>query len=126
MKEEDLDQLARWQRDNSVPIHIWHVLYDAAFGIAFDRARQLIDDRLIEPTTQTFHAPSGATTTKTIYKIYYHHAYKVAVSISEPTLHARFLEDRNGHILPYVTFSGGELRIEADARETLAILKSKV
>ncbi len=33
IKEEDRKPLKLWQKQNPVPIHIWHVFYDQAFGI---------------------------------------------------------------------------------------------
>lgn len=122
LKEEDLQPLAAWQSQNSIPIHIWHVFYDIAIGIAFNKAQQLILEGLIEPTKQRFQAPGGATTEKVIYKIYYHYTYPLGNAISEPQLIADFIVDKNGHILPYVRFQGGELSIASDALNVLGIL----
>lgn len=100
LKEEDRGPLGRWQADTGVPLHIWHVFYDLAFGISLDAADQLIREGLIEPTVQTFQAPSGPTTRKVIYKIWYHYAYLLATALEEPRLVAEHLADKNGHILP--------------------------
>lgn len=32
IKEEDRIPLNRWQTENSIPIHIWHVFFDKAYG----------------------------------------------------------------------------------------------
>jgi hypothetical protein len=114
IKEEDREPLREWQRQRGVPLHVWHVFYDRAYGLAFDRAEQLVADNLIQPTVQVFQAPGGATTRKAIYKHYYHYGYPLGVSTEEPQLLPAFVEDKNGHILPYVSFKGGRLTLCGD------------
>ena len=70
---------------------------------------------MIEPTIQVFQAPGGATTRKAIYKIYYHYTYPLGISKQEPRLISASIEDKNGHILPYVKFDGGKLKISNEA-----------
>ncbi|MEM4721635.1 MAG: hypothetical protein QXT73_06225 [Candidatus Methanomethylicaceae archaeon] len=120
LKEEDREPLLRWQKMHGIPVHIWHVFYDMGFGISFDRAQELIEQGLILPTEQVFQAPGGATTRKVIYKVYYHYAYPLCDVTQEPELKARFIVDKNGHILPYVHFEGGRMDLRAEA---LAILR---
>ncbi len=120
IKEEDMEPLHNWQRTHKIKIHVWHVFFDQAFGLSLDEADRLIDQGLIEPTEQTFQAPGGATTTKTIYKFYYRYAYRLGTSTKDPSLESRYIQDKNGHILPYVTFKGGNLKL---ANEALDILK---
>jgi hypothetical protein len=120
IKEQDLVPLSQWQERAGVPIHIWHSFFDEAFGIALARAKELIEEGKIVATSQTFQAPSGATTTKNIYKIYYHYAYPLGVATAEPSLKAAAITDKNGHILPYVVFEGGRLAI---SKEALAVLE---
>lgn len=119
IKEEDREPLRQWQEKHGVPIHIWHVFFDLAYGLAFDRAEELIAQNLTEPTVQTFQAPGGATTKKTIFKHYYHYGYPLGTSIEDPHLLPAFVEDKNGHILPYVTFDGGRLQLSEPALQTL-------
>ena len=119
IKEEDREPLKRWQDQNHVPIHVWHVFYDQAFGIPLDEAERLINDGLIQPTIQTFQAPGGATTKKAIYKIYYRYGYPLGDAVEEPKLVSACVEDKNGHILPYVKFDGGKLEIRKEAIEVL-------
>ena len=107
IKEEDRERLFTWQDQNEISIHIWHVFYDMSFGIGLDAADNLISEGLIEPTHQRFQAPGGATTEKTIYKFYYHYAYRIGEITEEPSLVADSITDRNGHILPFVRFEGG-------------------
>lgn len=120
IKEEDRNPLRRWQERNRLPIHIWHVFFDRAYGLAFDEAERLVAEGFIEPTIQTFQAPGGATTKKAIYKYYYHYAYPLGISTTQPQLLPDYIQDKNGHILPYVKFEGGSLQISA---ETLGLLE---
>jgi len=119
MKEEDRERLQSWQNNTGVPIHIWHVFFDMAFGISLDDARKLIEEGFILRTEQTFQAPGGATTTKSLYKIYYHYGYPLGVSDEEPELIAKYIEDKNGHILPYVHFVGGKMSLRDEALNIL-------
>lgn len=121
IKEEDRAPLKGWQELNNVPIHVWHVFFDRAYGLAFDEAERLVKEGLIEPTIQTFQAPGGATTKKAIYKFYYHYAYALGISKEQPKLIPDYIQDKNGHILPYVKFEGGSLEI---TQEALNILNS--
>lgn len=119
VKEEDRGPLKGWQRANKIPIHIWHVFFDKAFGISLDEVERLIKEKLILPTVQTFQAPGGATTKKIIYKIYYHYAYLLGNSAEKPKLIPDLVQDKNGHILPYVRFEGGSLKLSKEASDVL-------
>lgn len=111
VKEEDRGPLRQWQVDQRVPLHIWHAFFDLAYGLAFDTLETLIADGSTEETVQIFQAPNGATSKKTIYKTYYHHAYPLGEAVTDPDLEAAYILDKNGHILPYVKFQGGSLRV---------------
>ena len=123
IKEEDRHPLEKWQDSQNIKIHIWHVFFDQAYGLAFDQANHLIDVGLIQPTVQIFQAPGGATTRKAIYKFHYYYAYPLGISIEQPSLDSAYVEDKNGHILPYVTFKGGKLKLTVEALEVLRELK---
>lgn len=120
LKEEDREPLQTWQDMTKIPIHIWHVFYDMAFGISLDKAQELIEQGLILPTEQVFQVPGGAITRKVIYKIYYHYAYPLCDATQEPELKTKCIEDKNGHILPYVHFEGGRMDLRDEA---LAVLR---
>lgn len=123
LKDEDRSPLREWQSRQGKKIHIWHVFYDAAFGISFDETEALIEKGLIRATEQIFQAPSGPTTRKSIFKIYYHYAYPLGDASEEPTLVADHITDKNGHILPYVRFEGGRLNL---TKEAMVILRGLV
>lgn len=115
IKEEDRIPLRIWQERAGVKIHVWHVFFDLAFGLSLDRAEELIAAGLIEPTVQTFQAPAGATAKKIIYKFYYHYAYPLGEAEEEPALIPAHIEDKNGHIMPFVKFEGGSIKLSAEA-----------
>lgn len=119
IKREDLRPLGDWELSAHVPIHIWHAFFDLAFGLSFRRAEELISAGDIAPTDQTFQSPGGVVTRKQIFKIYYQHAYQVGRARSEPELLADSIEDKNGHILPFVRFEGGRLTLDPAALSVL-------
>jgi hypothetical protein len=119
VKDEDLQPLLDWQRNSGIDIHIWHVFFDLAYGIALDRVEELIGDGSIEPKIQIYQAPGGAITRKKTYNAYYHYGYLLAEAQKEPILIADYIVDENGHILPYVKFAGGRLSL---SQEALSIL----
>ncbi|MCA1634984.1 MAG: AccI family restriction endonuclease [Acidobacteria bacterium] len=125
IKEEDRIPLRNWQEQTGVKIHVWHVFFDLAFGLSLDRADKLISTGLIEPTVQTFQAPAGATAKKIIYKFYYHYAYSLGESTEEPKLVPAHIEDKNGHILPFVKFEGGSLELSQEALDLLEATRRK-
>ena len=125
VKDEDVERLNAWQNHHRIPIHVWHVFFDRAFGVAFDEAKNLFASGRIAKTVQTFQAPGGATTEKVIYKIYYHYAYELGTSAEEPTLKAQAIVDKNGHVLPYVAFEGGRLQLGNAAVGILSELRGR-
>lgn len=120
LKEEDRLPLLAWQGYSGIPIHIWHVFFDMAYGLSLDNAQKLLDEGLIQPTEQTFQAPGGAVSKKILYKFYYHYAYALGRAENFPELKACYIEDKNGHILPYVRFDGGNMRLN---EQVLGILE---
>jgi hypothetical protein len=119
LKDEDRAALLRWQEEKEIPIHIWHAFYDLAFGISLNTAERLLAEGKIEPTTQVFQAPGGATSRKTIYKFYYHYAYLLGETQGDVTLLPDKIIDSNGHILPYVRFDGGLIELSQAALSQL-------
>lgn len=114
IKEEDRKPLFKWQNHHNIPIHIWHVFFDRAYGLSLNEAQR---------PTQTFQAPGGATSQKCIYKFYSHYAYPLGISIESPELDPAYIEDKNGHILPFVKFTGGTLKLLPEALSVLEGIK---
>jgi AccI restriction endonuclease len=119
IKDRDLKPLRVWQRNCNVPIYVFHVFFDQGFFISFDRALSLIKKKIVEVTEQTFFAPGGATTKKGIYKIWYTLASPLGEIVESPNLTSKVVQDRNGHILPYVHFSGGRLDLSREINDEL-------
>lgn len=119
LKENDRSRLRRWQDQHDVPVHLWHVFFDAAFGLSLADAQRLIQSELIEPTLQLFQAPSGTTSKELIYEFCRQYVYPLVRSMETPELRANYIEDDNGHILPFVKFHGGSLSL---AQEAVSIL----
>jgi hypothetical protein len=120
IKEEDRKPLRDWQDVSGVPIHVWHLFYDLAFALTLDDADKLVSDGSVDATKQVFQAPGGATTTKIIYKFpYYSASYLLGEITKEPELIAEHIEDKNGHIMPYVRFNGGEMALNKKALDAL-------
>ncbi len=119
IKDEDLEPLRQWEAQRHVPIFVFHVFYDQAYYLSLERAGRLISEGVIVPTKQTFYAPGGPTTHKSIYKIWYTLACPLGQMTQAPEMSAKFVQDRNGHILPYVHFSGGELVLSLEILKEL-------
>lgn len=124
IKEEDREPLQAWQDLNHIPIHVWHVFFDMAFGLALDEAQRLVEEGYILPTEQTFQAPGGATSKKLLYKFYYRYGYPLGDALEEPKLVAKSITDKNGHILPYVHFEDGRMNIRDEALSVLRELEN--
>lgn len=123
LKDEDVRPLAEWETNFNIPIFVFHVFYDEAYYISLEAARELIEKGVILPTEQTFYAPGGPTTQKHIYKIWYTLANPLGTMTRQPDMTARFVQDKNGHILPYVHFSGGQMAL---SEEILTELRSRL
>ena len=123
IKDEDLRPLVEWETNFNIPIFVFHVFYDEAYYISLEAALELIDKGVILPTEQIFYAPGGATTQKYIYKIWYTLARPLGTMTREPDMAAKFVQDKNGHILPYVHFSGGQMAL---SEEILIELRSRL
>lgn len=119
LKNEDKKRLLDWQTANGKSIHIWQSFYDEAYGISLDEAERLITTGQTEATETTYQAPGGATTKKITFKLLHHFSYPLAVATAEPALLAASITDKNGHIMPYVTFEGGALELREEALEVL-------
>ena len=125
VKDQDLKPLRLWQEKWNIPIYVFHVFFDQGFFISFDRALELIKRKIVEVTEQTFFAPGGATTKKGIYKIWYTLASPLGEIVKKPELSSKVVQDKNGHILPYVHFSGGRLKLSLEIDAELEMLAKK-
>lgn len=125
VKEEDRERLRAWQQAQKLPIHIWHVFFDLGFGVAFDDLEKFIVQKELLPQEQRYQAPSGQAQVKTIYKLPYYQAYELCQTVETASLRADSITDKNGHILPFVRFDGGKLRLLPPAMGMLESLEAK-
>ena len=117
IKDEDLEPLSLWESEAKVPIFVFHLFHDQAYYISLQRARWLFAEGVISSTRQTFYAPGGPTTHELIYKISYTLARPLGTMTRAAEMTAKFVKDKNGHILPYVHFSGGEMGLSREILE---------
>jgi len=111
VKNEDFNRIKSWVDSTSIPIHVWQIFYDIGIGISLEKIVKVINDGLIQSTVQKYSEPGGGVTSKPIYKIYHHYCYNVGRMVTEPRLSASTITANNGHVMPYVKFTGRTLKI---------------
>jgi hypothetical protein len=122
IKDEDRVPLKRWQDSTGISIHVWQVFYDKAYGLSLNDAEQLFDSGIVEPKEQSYSLPGGNSKKKWTYFTPYQYAYELGESREDPELVPDYIEDKNGHILPYVKFRGGSLELSETALRILHLL----
>lgn len=115
MKEEDREPLQMWQGANRIPIHIWHVFFDMAYGLAFDEAQQMIRQRFVPLLEDTFQPLGGETTKKSLYEFSIQFGYQLGDFAEEPHFLAKNITDENGNVFPYVSIQGGKMKLHSEA-----------
>jgi len=118
MKEEDRETFANLANVNGFPIHIWHVFFDLAYGIAFDEAPKVASRWLHSSTVQVFQAPGGAQ----------RRSRSTSSIITTDTRWAKLPKNRiesqvcrrqKCHILPMSIFEGGKMSLTGEALKVL-------
>jgi hypothetical protein len=113
VKQEDVPRLQQWEADYRVPIYVVHIFYNRGYFIKFDEAMNLLESGELGMETQRFTNPDGsAATPKQIVKVPYI-LCKESGTVSGPTLAPRTFVDKNGKVMTYVTFSGGEITLSS-------------
>lgn len=111
VKQEDIPRLQQWEADYGIPIYVVHIFYDRGYFIKFHDILTLLDSGELGMETQRFTNPDGtASSPKQIVKVPYI-LCKEFGTVSGPTLVPRTFVDRNGKVMTYVTFSGGEIHL---------------
>lgn len=127
LKDEDMGPLVVWQELNpEVPLHIWHAFFDEAYGISFGEILKLIGSGDVQGQVYEFANAGQSSTKKTLYKVPYYFGYKLASSQESPELKAQSITDKNGHIYPYVTFTGGKVKLDETAQRVLKDIQFRV
>lgn len=116
VKHEDIARLRQWQSAFGVPLYIVHIFYDRGYFVKFDRVLDWLDSGELGMQEQKFTNPDGtASTPKQIVKVPYILCKDFGV-VTQQTLVPRTFIDKNGKVMTYATFSGGEIGL---AREVL-------
>jgi len=111
VKQEDIPRLQQWEADYGIPIYVVHIFYDRGYFIKFSDVLTLLGSGELGMETQRFTNPDGtAVSPKQIVKVPYI-LCKEFGTVSGPTLVPRTFVDKNGKVMTYVTFSGGEVHL---------------
>jgi hypothetical protein len=111
VKQEDIPRLQQWEADYGIPIYVVHVFYDRGYFIKLGDVLNLLDFGTLGMETQRFTNPDGtAASPKQVVKVPYIWCKEFG-TVSGPTLTPRTFVDRDGKVMTYVTFSGGEVHL---------------
>jgi hypothetical protein len=117
VKQEDIPRLQQWQSEFGVPIYIVHIFYDRGYFIKFSDVLAMLESGELALELQPYTNPSSkASTPKLIVKVPYI-LCKEFGSVSGQSLLPRTFVDKNGKVMTYVTFSGGEIQLSQDVFE---------
>jgi hypothetical protein len=117
VKEEDIPRLKHWETEFGIPIYVVHIFYDRGYFIKFDRIIELLGSGELGFEIQKFTNPDGtAATPKKIVKVPYILCQEFG-AVSNPTLSPKTFVDKNGKVMTYVTFSGGEISLSENVFE---------
>jgi hypothetical protein len=113
--------LQQWEAEYRVPIYIVHIFYDRGYFIKFEDVLTLLDSGELGMETQRYTNPDGtASTPKQIVKVPYILCNEFG-TVSGPTLVPQTFVDKNGKVMTYVTFRGGEIQLSSAVFEKWAI-----
>jgi hypothetical protein len=113
VKQEDIPRLRQWEADYGIPIYVVHVFYDRGYFIKFQDVLRLLESGDLGLETQRYSNPDGtASSPKQIVKVPYSLCREFG-TVTGPTLVPRTFVDKNGKVMTYVTFSGGDLHLSA-------------
>lgn len=120
VKQEDIPRLQQWETDFGIPIYVVHIFYDRGYFIKFDDVLARLDSGELGLEMQRFTNPDGtAASPKPIVKVPYI-LCKEFGTVSGPTLSPKTFVDKNGKVMTYVTFSGGDIRLSSAVFEEWA------
>jgi hypothetical protein len=117
VKGEDIPRLEEWELRFGIPIYIVHIFYDRGYFIKFSQVTRFLTSGELELETQKFTNPDGtASAPKQIVKVPYVLCREFG-TVSNPTLSPKTFVDKNGKVMTYVTFSGGDIHLSQDVFE---------
>ncbi len=117
VKQEDIPRLQQWESDFRIPIYIVHVFYDRGYFIKFDDVLTGLSTGKLGFESQRYTNPDGtATSPKSIVKVPYI-LCKEFGTVSGQSLVPKTFVDKNGKVMAYVTFSGGNIQLSPEVFE---------
>ena len=113
IKQEDISPLQRWEAEHKIAVHIVQIFYDRGYFIKFNDVLDLLEAGELGMETESYTNPSGrASSPKQVVRVPYI-LCKEFGTVSGPTLEPRAIVDKNGKVMTYVTFSGGEIQLSS-------------
>lgn len=113
IKEEDIPRLRAWEESHNVPIYSVQVFYDRGYFIRFRDALAALKSKAIGFEKQRYSSLEGtASSQKQVIKVPYI-LCKEFGTVSGQTLLPKTFIDKNGKVMTYVTFSGGEIQLSS-------------
>lgn len=123
VKEEDIQPLKNWQNEFKVPIYVVHVFFDRAYFIKFDKIFDYLKRGDIGFEIQKYTNPDGTPSTpKKIIKVPYV-LCKEFGKVKNPKLVPKSFIDKNGKVMTYVTFEGGEIELSEEVFKEWKVTK---
>jgi hypothetical protein len=120
VKQEDVPRLQQWEAVYNIPIYVVHIFYDRGYFIKFGDILTMLNSGDLGWEIQRFTNPDGtAATPKQIVKVPYI-LCKEFSTVSGPELMPKTFVDKNGKVMTYVTFSGGQVQLSPDVFEEWA------
>ncbi|MCL0075388.1 AccI family restriction endonuclease [Dehalococcoidia bacterium] len=118
VKQEDMPRLQQWEAHFGIPIYVVHIFYDRGYFIKFSDVLGMLESGELGMEAQRYTNPDGtAATPKSIVKVPYVLCKEFGTVSGQMRLPKTFV-DKNGKVMTYVTFSGGDIQLSADVFET--------
>lgn len=124
VKKEDYEPLLKWQNEWDVPIHILQVFFDEAYIMPFDNIAEPVEKKEKSKYARVpgFSRRKDSSTGKVTYFINvdeFGGTRFFGTFEEEPDVEARFLENEDGKIAPYIAFKGGEIDVTESIEEII-------
>jgi len=111
VKQEDITRLQQWEDNFGVPIYIVHIFYDRGYFVKFSNVLDMLESGELGTEAQRYTNPDGtAASPKYIVKVPYI-LCKEFGTVSGQRLLPKTFVDKNGKVMTYVTFSGGDIQL---------------
>jgi len=117
VKQEDIPRLQQWESVFGIPVYVVHIFYDRGYFIKFNDVVDMLESGELGMEIQRYTNPDGtAASPKSIVKVPYI-VCKEFGTVSGQSLLPKTFVDKNGKVMTYVTFSGGDIQLSPDVFE---------